>query len=733
MDKLSIDFTNCFGIESLNHEFSFSKGNTFLIYARNGLMKTSFSKTFQLLQQGKDEEICDKIFGDTGRAIVTVDGRDIDKNQIFVIKSYESSYESDISSLLIKGQIQEQLRDVFKARTKLLKALEKDSGVRIKKSSQGKTVYELELQIAKDFRFSENSILLNLDSLMENNPEVRCEGVQYSSIFDSTVLRKIRDRKFQNGIAQFLSASDEIYDSFSFLEKGNLTLPKLKDLKKSLEKDAFFVKDNYISLSGVDDITNIESLNTQIERIEKKIQQSPAYQEIEKMLGDVKGTALKDVIELNPELIEYLSIDKLDVLKKSLWGSYLKKNEDILRDLYEKYRILSDAIDAIQLDNTPWKNALDIFNQRFTVPFSMNIANLRGAIIGESVPQIEFTFVKGEEQRAIDRNKLEEVDTLSQGEKRALYLLNIIFDIEQLKAAGSEVILVIDDIADSFDYKNKYAIIEYLYELAQVPFFYLIILTHNYDFHRTISSRLNINRENCLMADLSTSSLTLEQELYQKQPFQYWKKNPNKKYILALIPFVRNLIEYGVDRNISGQGKDFNFLTSLLHEKADSYAITFHDIEPLYQNYLGVSSFGSSINGADCVLNKLYDICDAITRTDTELENKIILAIGIRHKAEAFMISNIAAYNGMLNWHNRKRIESGSSSDFLAFVSRTSNQTRTLLEGYQQIGAEETTRVLNEVSIMTPEHIHINSFMYEPLLDMDITELLGLYNRVKAL
>lgn len=54
MDKLTIDFTNYFEIESLNHEFSFINGNVFLIYARNGLMKTSFSNTFQLLQQSKD-------------------------------------------------------------------------------------------------------------------------------------------------------------------------------------------------------------------------------------------------------------------------------------------------------------------------------------------------------------------------------------------------------------------------------------------------------------------------------------------------------------------------------------------------------------------------------------------------------------------------------------------------------------------------------------------------------
>ena len=49
MNKLNIELTNCFGIDSLKHEFDFGKGNTFSIYARNGLMKTSFAKTFQLI------------------------------------------------------------------------------------------------------------------------------------------------------------------------------------------------------------------------------------------------------------------------------------------------------------------------------------------------------------------------------------------------------------------------------------------------------------------------------------------------------------------------------------------------------------------------------------------------------------------------------------------------------------------------------------------------------------
>lgn len=381
MNKLNINFTNCFGIESLSHEFDFSKGNVFSIYARNGLMKTSFANTFQLLQLGKEDEICDKIFGYHGNATVQIDGSPISSEQIFVIKSYESSYESDISPLLIKGDVQQQLQEALKAQKKFLKALEKASGLKIKKTSQGKAVYELEPQIISDFAFEENSILLNLSRLESYTPEVRFDDILYTSIFDETALKKIRNPKFQDGIADFISASDEIYGSFEYLEKGQLTLPKLKDLKKSLEKDSFFVKDNYISLSGEDAVTDIATLNRHISAIETQIRQLPAYQEIEKLLSDAKGTILKDVIETHPEIVEYLSLDKLNTLRKSLWGSYIKANMPLFNDLCEKYHAFSDAIDAMQIDDTPWKRALDIFNQRFTVPFSMTISNLKGIMV----------------------------------------------------------------------------------------------------------------------------------------------------------------------------------------------------------------------------------------------------------------------------------------------------------------------------------------------------------------
>lgn len=240
MYKLKVKMQNCFGISNLNHTFDFSNANAIAVYARNGLMKTSFSKAFHKIQEGKADEIRDEIFDIAGVAEITIDETPISADSVFVIKSFESSYESNITSLLVKDSIKIALKDVLKARDKLFKALEKSSGLKIKKTSVGKTIDELETALIKDFGFEENSLLTNLPLLATMSPDYDCSNVTYASIFDPAVLKKINSPEFQIKIVDFIGKSDEIYASFSFLEKGQFTLPKLKDIKKSLEKDNFF-------------------------------------------------------------------------------------------------------------------------------------------------------------------------------------------------------------------------------------------------------------------------------------------------------------------------------------------------------------------------------------------------------------------------------------------------------------------------------------------------------------
>lgn len=737
MNKVTCNLTNCYGIQNLQYEFDFSNTNAISIYARNGLMKTSFSKTLKKIQEGKEKEIKDEIFDIVGTTDIKVDGTPILPENVFVIKSFESSYESNsITSLLVNDDIKARISSVLKLKEKFLKLLEKYSGLKISKTALGKKVYELEPKIVKDFQFKEDSFLLNIKLLNEMQAEFVCPGIKYSNIFDTTVLKKIMSVEFQEKIEDFCLASDEIYAEYEFLEKGNFTLPKLKNLSKTLEGDKFFVKNNQLYLEGGYEIKKPAELKKKISEIEEKIKAVPVFQEIEQMLSDSKGIVLKELLENNPDVISYLKIDKLDDLKKQMWLSYIECEKDKFKELLKEYQKLENEIGNIDLDTTPWKNALDIFEERFTVPYKMEISNMKGAIIGESIPRVEFSFERDGKIVKMARTDLENIDVLSQGEKRALYLLNIIFDIEKIKKSGKNVLFIVDDIADSFDYKNKYAIVEYLYEMSTNANFRLLILSHNFDFYRTVSMRLALSRQDRLSAEEVGNSIVLKPEKYQNQPFIAWKENMNLINVVALIPFVRNMIEYGEEKNVGRVediDKDYLLLTHLLHEKDKTNVITFGVLQTIYKTYLGKDNFQSDISKTDLVIDKIFDIADGITGTDAQLEHKIIMAIAIRHKAEKFMLNKIKNYTGQLTWRVKKKIITGIVTDFMTYLNSVGNQTRELFNAYKQFGVQDKIKILEEVNIMTPENIHLNSFMYEPILDMDINELLNLYQKVKVM
>jgi len=271
-------------------------------------------------------------------------------------------------------------------------------------------------------------------------------------------------------------------------------------------------------------------------------------------------------------------------------------------------------------------------------------------------------------------------------------------------------LLVLDDIVDSFDYKNKYAIIGYLKEILETGRFLFIILTHNFDFFRTVQSRLNIGRDcNCLMSLKTESEVKLIKAQYL-HPFEHWKRNlhVNDTMLVAAIPMVRNLIEYTQGQNCPSYLK----LTSLLHQKPDSNSITLVELADLFNRTLSLKlKFG-----AGTVLPLIFKEAEkCLSKPESiNLENKVVLSIAIRLIAEDFMI---------------RRINDLSITDQIK-----DNQTVELFKVFKELFSTDTQAValLDQVVLMTPEPIHLNSFMYEPLIDLSDHYLKDLYRKVKA-
>ena len=153
-----------------------------------------------------------------------------------------------------------------------------------------------------------------------------------------------------------------------------------------------------------------------------------------------------------------------------------------------------------------------------------------------------------------------------------------------------------------------------------------IILTHNFDFFRTISSRF-VGYPGCLMATRNNTEIALVQAFGIKNIFvNDWKTKfftDNKKRI-ASIPFIRNLIEYTREATDA----DCMKLTSLLHWKSDSATITQRDIDSIYVTLFGSS--GSSYSDADAF------VVDLIKQ---EAEACLQSGAGVNFRTRSFFLS----------------------------------------------------------------------------------------------
>jgi hypothetical protein len=102
------------------------------------------------------------------------------------------------------------------------------------------------------------------------------------------------------------------------------------------------------------------------------------------------------------------------------------------------------------------------------------------------------------------------------------------------------------------------------------------------------------------------------------------------------------------------------------------------------------------------------------TSESLRLENKIVLSIASRLKTEKFLINKI------------------QDKAFIAGIE--TNQTAKLINKYNEENpTSPEISVLKRVSLITPQNIHLNSFMYEPILDMSDIELKNLYMDVSKL
>ena len=265
-----------------------------------------------------------------------------------------------------------------------------------------------------------------------------------------------------------------------------------------------------------------------------------------------------------------------------------------------------------------------------------------------SLQQLVFTYNRNGESRTKSKEDL--MNCLSVGEKRALYLLQILFDLEKIKAStesiGKKHLVIADDIADSFDYTNKYAIIEYLDELASNQLIDLLVLTHDFDFYRTVSSRLDIKYDMCFAVQKkNTGELSMEAFTYKNDYFtkgildrirngQIRSDIVKQKMVIASIPFCRNVVEY------LGNEDAFQSLTALLHIKPSTETTTLCGYWDAIKGIFNLGDLDCDEYASAPVVSMIFNLADILVASGentVSLEDKLVMSIAIRLKSEMFL------------------------------------------------------------------------------------------------
>lgn len=713
-----VEFKNCYGIHELNHTFSFEKSKSNLIYAPNGTMKTSFAKTFLDISKGLSPK--DGIFEDriTTCRIIDETGSQIDTSRIFVIESEMYEYSSEKMPLLmankkLRSKYEKTLEDINASNEEVGKKLRKLSGMRA----------GVEDEICNAFSFSDilECFTNILSQIINNEPPLIKEG-KYKSYYNPKIVEFLNNEKSKGQIDEYVKKYNELIESSGFFKKGIFNHTNAADVAKQLKSNKYFEADHKVLLNNNGNLIEVNDskkfdqiLNEELSRILNDKDLQNRFNEIDQALTkNAELKAFRELLESEPSIISELK--NLPEYRKKIWISYLKQIKQDLSNLVTLYntgkKSIAEIIEDAKKETTEWERVVDIFNSRFRVPYTLSVVNQDNVILKGEEPTIHFEYHDQyhdqKDKKRLPRSEL--VRSLSTGEKRALYILDIIFEVEARKIDGNDCLLIIDDLADSFDYKNKYAIVQYLDDIIKYDNFLAIILSHNFDFFRTIQKRLMIPRDSTYMILIDNSKLELKTAEYLNSFIKSWKNHyhVNPKIFVSLIPFVRNLIEYTKGSDDS----DYIKLTSLLHYKPDTESIRTSEILKIYNTIFNKTYIMQDDKAIDIILNQA-EACLSLDES-INLETKLILAIAIRLLTEKYMIREI---------------------NDLSFVNNIKgNQTSQLTEKLKKVKPNDGNLVvIDAVNIMTPENIHFNSFMYEPLIDISSANLKGLYIKVKAL
>ena len=713
-------FNNVYGIKELKNT-NLIDGNT-LIYAPNGVMKTSFSDGVRDIINGdmpKDVFTNPNILSEfelenNGVIVSSNDSNFTIDAFVFNVNDYNNDIFSDprIGSLVMSNSLKVKYKTIL---DKYLK-VKNDFNLLISKDVLGRKKVD-----ENDFNFLSNifgsddfvKVLEGLPNLNEYTDEYYGK-IAYLDLFNEKVEAIISSSEFIDKCNNYNSYIDIELDQEVF--NSGFSFDSLQKILKEFKTNNFFKAGHKVSLKSKGEMGENELLNY-INSIVKKVYGSD---EAQKLFNEAKAVLDKNpntrklisTIKENPRHLKEIS--NLTNFKKNIIFTKMNGHKDYIDNLrkeLEEYRnALEEIVKEAESATETWKKVLDNYNSRFiTNKFDVEIENLTDAVL-DLKPPVFKRKIKGTNQEITT----EIFKRFSSGEKRAVLILNLMFEIELRK--NKQFTLVLDDVSDSFDYKNKYAIIECLKDFSELSNIQLIILTHNFDFYRSLRIALKDTLQSKLLAYSNDGQVTLydarQKHFEDYSYYSNWKNNGKLIDFISIIPFLRNIVQ--LEKN--SKEPDYQELTKLLHYNSDLENKIFADFESITNKYNIKANFDLNQKYLSCIKIKAEEIINSAAINETNLQEKVVLGIFIRLFTDKYM------------WN--KYVEKyGIDPE----VSDVKNQSRYLYNLISNDIDENKKSILLTAFTIAPSFVHINSFMFEPLIDVGTEKLIDISKKVLTL
>lgn len=694
---------NAFGIKSLHLNLENDKKMyQELIYSKNGSFKTSFSNTLYNLSNGTLENVFDRLTDEKAILDISIleNGKEIKKfDNRFVVFSREiyeqhfkllSDYSSELETLTIDKKNSEYINELLTEET-----------------------IEIKLQVDNYLKGTglNFEILLNMFSNLDDgyldriiqllNTIINHEAQDISEINIKKIYQKAYDivdqSEFQSKISNYIRVLEnkinaQLFDK-DFNENNCLQFINNVDKAKYLSETksrGLFLKDKVYY--DIDEVKKI--FEEEIKKISKDPEIIEQSKEITKLMGTAKESeCLKESIQKKPLLVKQLSAGRKNILLSYLKSSSIDYNY-WLEVVKKAKKELNNVLKIAQDKQTNFERAIEIYKNRFHPIFDIKIVNKAESMLGIKTPTITF-YHNRYCDIPVSETKLSQI--LSSGEKTTLNILKFIVEYENCKKYHPFIIL--DDIVETFDYSNRYAFMEYINDLVNldIP---TIVMTHNFEFYRTISKRIPKLRKSVASANYN-GVVDIQTNNRINKNMENVLKCSNIYDFFCAIPYLREIKTILLE--------DTKILDSCLHYKEDTSKLQIKDILLQFpSNAIKNLKIDENVN----YMKKLFEIADNLSRFDDfDIVKKTILSLSCRLLIERKIIVN----------------------NFNLLTNINTNQTAQLLDLYGEKLFPDVKKYLEAVQLSTPEFIHANTFMYEPLIDIDGKYLFDLYNQIKKI